>query len=91
MRDPAFIEAMTRFVAKNGAIMRVWSMLPAVNAERVSFAQDLMGKFTTLLDPEKQYTVDELALEVSRFRDDITAVEVTDAEGNGVVIYTEWP
>jgi hypothetical protein len=91
MSEPAFIEAMTRFVAKNGAIMRVWSRLPGLNAERVSFAKDLMEKFTTQLDPDRQYTVDELAAAVSTFRDDITAVEVTDAEGNGIVIYTEWP
>lgn len=90
-RDPEFIEAMTRFVAKNGAVLRIWSQLPALNADRVAFAQDILEKFQTQLDPDRQYTADDLAAEVMNFREDITAVEVVDDHGNGVVLYSQWP
>jgi len=90
-KEPAFIEAMTRFTSENGAQLRIWSRLPAVNADRLEFAKDILQRFQTQLQPDREYTSDELALEVCRFRDDITAVEVLDSHGNGVVLYNEWP
>ena len=90
-RSPEFIEAMTRFVAKNGAVLRIWSQLPALNADRVAFAHDILYKFESALDPDRQYTADDLAAEVLNFREDITAVEVVDQQGNGVVLYSQWP
>ncbi len=89
-RTPVFVEAMTRFTAANGAIMRVWSRLDSESVTREDVARDLMDKFATHLERDRDYTGDELALAVLRMRDDITAVEVVDSHGNGVVLYGEW-
>lgn len=90
-KEPAFIEAMTRFTAENGAQMRIWSRMEALTADRMEFARDVLDKFRTNLEPEKQYTSEQLAHAVLQFRDDITAVEVVDSHGNGIVLYSEWP
>lgn len=89
-RTPVFVEAMTRFTAANGAVMRVWSRMDSESVTREEVARDLMGKFATQLEKDRGYTGDELALAVLRMRDDITAVEVVDSNGNGVVLYGEW-
>jgi hypothetical protein len=89
-RAPVFVEAMTKFTSSNGSAMRVWSRLDAQVCSREEFVADLRTKIEAHLVRHGQWTADELALAVLRMREDITAVEVVDFHGNGVVLYGEW-
>jgi hypothetical protein len=91
MRQPAFIESMTCFKFENGAQVRFWAELPAINAGRQEFIDSLIDGFKKSLPAEPQFSSDELALSLMQFHESITAVEVVNKQGNGVVLYAQWP
>lgn len=91
MKEPAFIESMTRFEFANGGQVRFWHEIPAINAGRQEFIDAVIEGFKTKLPDVGSYTSDEIALIFMQFHPSITAVEVVDKQGNGVVLYAQWP
>ena len=82
---------MTCFKFENGGQVRFWAELSAINAGRQEFIDSLIDGFKKSLPAQSQFTSDELALTLMRFHESITAVEVVDNQGNGVVLYAQWP
>ena len=82
---PAVIESMTTFTIC-GLVCRVWRQ-----EERVQSYYDNHDLFEAAqeLGPART-TIAPLAELLSK-RVRVNAVEVKDAQGNGVVIYQEWP
>lgn len=91
MNKPAFIESMTRFEFSNGGSARFWHEIPAINASRKEFMDAIVEGFKTMLPDVNTYTCDEIALIFMQFHPTITAVEVVDKQGNGIVLYAQWP
>jgi hypothetical protein len=91
LKKPAFIESMTLIKTSTDVRIRIWSEIPAVDASRVEFVQAILNDFSERFKPEDITSPGELALAISSIHPDITAVEVTDPDGNGTVVYTQWP
>lgn len=79
-----FYEMMTK-VSFTNYIVRVWTAVP----------EPVMGP-----DPNVLYSLGKMNVAHAKFSDikrkleevpDIMAYEILDIEGNGAVIYTEWP
>lgn len=80
----AVIESMTKIV-HNGFTIRVWRDQSTVKDYYNNV--DLVALFITKGPPITMASIVEALAKLDR----VNAVEVTDADGNGTVVYTEWP
>ena len=82
---PAFIESMTRVVLNEaGLVVRVWREEAGV--------QDVYLVNNDIVEECRRHSnmgMAELAYQVASLPR-VTAVEVVDADGNGVVLYATW-
>lgn len=90
MSQPAFIETVMRFQQKDGSQFRFWAEIPFLNSGRQELVDAIIDGFKSLPDKDSR-TSDDLAMELMQFHSSITAVEVVDPHGNGVVLYAQWP
>lgn len=88
-RKPAFIESMTKMQVE-GLTIRIWREESAPKLSPSKLLSDLQSVFSDIHD-EVLDEIGDIALAVGAVDTAITAVEVLDPEGDGVVLYFQWP
>lgn len=81
---PAVIESMTAYATRDFRV-RVWRAETEVKDLYAN--EDIHNFLFEAYDATSQKQLAESVLEFDR----VTAAEVTDYHGNGVVLYKEWP
>lgn len=89
LRTPAFIESMTRFQVEDFTV-RVWREESSPKPSPCSF---LSAMFSVLRDIRDGVLDEpgEIANAVGALDKAVTACEVLDKDGDGVVLYFQWP
>lgn len=80
------LESMTKVYLDDGTVVRVWRQEPLEYEPSESTNNSLKDLVFTLegMPPRKM-------ADVLISQPDINAVEVLDDNGNGIVLYSEWP